>query len=326
MNKYGFCLEPNAKYPLLDEIGGHFMDHAVQLVKSGMQFVYVLDNIDWEEKAHDVRTDSQNKSVHAVASSIVFCRVPKGDLPDDGPQRDLKTCNVREVVKLSESETNSIRRRYRILLARILFEHFPELCIFQPYISAHTECLFSAKTSMKSEVITLPVLMKDEKKYSECVDVLDELEKWTQNIYSDAGLCNVPDSTDNLDPPPEIGNRSRPDQPASHVHPVPSHDDPLSGVRIPCFGDQLTRVRLAGAKDLRAGSHSAADRLDHLYPFCIVDWHTKRSFLKVNIIAKCTSICVVHNRCMYYSIVTFGCSSTQYFMYGILKFSPFLSL
>ena len=53
-------------------------------------------------------------------------------------------------------------------------------------------------------------------------------------------------------------------------------DDPLARVRIPCFGDQLTRVRLAGAKDLRAG------RLDHLYPFRIVDWHTKRSFLKVS--------------------------------------------
>ena len=53
--------------------------------------------------------------------------------------------------------------------------------------------------------------------------------------------------------------------------------DPRPGVKVPCFGDQLTRVRLAGAKDLRAGSHTAQDRLDHLYPFRIVD----RSFLKV---------------------------------------------
>ncbi len=38
---------------------------------------------------------------------------------------------------------------------------------------------------------------------------------------------------------------------------------------------------MAGSKDLHAGCHSAKQRLDHLYPFCIVDWHTKRSFLKV---------------------------------------------
>ena len=30
---------------------------------------------------------------------------------------------------------------------------------------------------MKSDVITLPVLVKDEKKYSECVDVLDQLDQ-----------------------------------------------------------------------------------------------------------------------------------------------------
>ena len=55
-------------------------------------------------------------------------------------------------------------------------------------------------------------------------------------------------------------------------------DPLLHGVKAPCFGDQLTRVRLAGAKDLCVGCHSAQQRLDHLYPFCIVDWHTKRSF------------------------------------------------
>ena len=87
---------------MLDEIGEHFIEHTVELVKSGLKFVYVLDNIDWEEKAHYVRTDNQNKSVHAVASCIVFARIPSGDLPDAGPQGDLKTSNVAEVVKLTE--------------------------------------------------------------------------------------------------------------------------------------------------------------------------------------------------------------------------------
>ena len=57
--------------------------------------------------------------------------------------------------------------------------------------------------------------------------------------------------------------------------------DPLAKVRVPCFGDELKQERLAGAKDLRAGSHTPQDRLDHLNPYRIVDWHTKTSFLKV---------------------------------------------
>ena len=137
-----------------------------------------------------------------------------------------------------------------------------------------TECQHREEMSKKSEVITMPVLVKDEKKYAECVDVPDQLEKWAYDIYSAAGLCSS-EKTHSDDPPPPIGSSSRPDQPASHVRPTASEKDPLCGVKVPCFGDQLTRVRFAGAKDLRAGCHSPKDRLDHLYPFCIVDWHTK---------------------------------------------------
>ena len=48
---------------VLDEIGKHFLEHAVELVKSGKKFVYVVDNVDWEERVHDMRAIHQNKSV-----------------------------------------------------------------------------------------------------------------------------------------------------------------------------------------------------------------------------------------------------------------------
>ena len=85
----------------------------------------------------------------------------------------------------------------------------------------------------------MPILMKDEKKYSECVDVLDQLEKWTYEIYSAAGLCTSSDAPaqSTYQPPcsdttvPTIGHSSRPDQPASHVPPTASEDDPLKGIK-----------------------------------------------------------------------------------------------
>jgi hypothetical protein len=185
-------------------------------------------------------------------------------------------------VDINRLEFDAIWDRYRILVANILFEHFPAFAMFRNYVPLSTSCEHPEAMARKSEVLTMPVLMKDEKKYSDCVDVLDQLEKWTQDIYTAAGLCS-PEHQPPENVTPTIGTTSRPDQPASHVPPVPSDRDPLHGVKIPCFGDQLTRVRFAGAKDLRAGCHSAKHRLDHLYPFCIVDWHTKRSFLKVHI-------------------------------------------
>ena len=81
-------------------------------------------------------------------------------------------------------------------------------------------------------------------------------------------------------PQPLATTTSRPDQPASHIPPVLAHDDPLP--KVPCYGNQLSRVRMAGCKDLRAGNATARERLDHVYPFRIADWHAKCSFLKVS--------------------------------------------
>ena len=70
--KFGLCLDPSKKYDMLDEIGSHFLDQAVELTRPGGQFCVVLDNIDWEIKVHDMRQEDQNVSEHAVASTIVF--------------------------------------------------------------------------------------------------------------------------------------------------------------------------------------------------------------------------------------------------------------
>ena len=56
------------KYNILEDVGDHFMDLTVKKVKEGGTFVYVLDNIHWMKKVHDIRSDAQNKSVHAVAT------------------------------------------------------------------------------------------------------------------------------------------------------------------------------------------------------------------------------------------------------------------
>ena len=74
---------------------------------------------------------------------------------------------------MSSEEMNIIRSRYRMFVARILLEKFPELlksCISKELALEHEH---SDATAQKSDITTLPVLMKDEKKYSDCVDVLD---------------------------------------------------------------------------------------------------------------------------------------------------------
>ena len=91
------------KYNIQEEIGRkHCFDQAVQLVKEGRTFVFVIDNIDWTLKVHDMRSDKQNTSVHVVATSIVFDRVKGDDLSNEIPNVDLKNVDFMDFLKLDE--------------------------------------------------------------------------------------------------------------------------------------------------------------------------------------------------------------------------------
>ena len=131
-----------------------------------------------------------------------------------------------------------------------------------------------------SIVVPLPMQFKDEKKYSEVVDILDYYETELENIYIKAVIQNpVEDSTANQTVSIE-GRSSQPDQPGAHCNKLDENDH-MQAVSVPFGGDQLTRVRFAGAKDLRAGAHTAKERLDHCSPFVSELFHTKMAFLQV---------------------------------------------
>ena len=256
LSKYGFCLSKTSTYNVLNEIGNHFMDVAVKKLQEGETFVYVLDNIDWRE------------SVYAVATSLVFDRVSSKGLPDTNPQKELAKCSMKELVTLTDDEINQTKERYKLLVAKILCQYFPTFKFLEDLLPDHLEHENMEAMNKKSTVVAFPAVIKDEKNYSEVVVVLDQLETWSHDMYSKAGICSVADASHQ--PPPLQTTTSRPDQPGSHIRPVASNTDPLQNVKISCYGDKLSRVRLAGAKDLRSGCHTARDRVDHIYPFQMV--------------------------------------------------------
>ena len=74
------------------------------------------------------------------------------------PQQDLKTCNVHQLVEVSEEQLKEMQSRYKVLIAELLFTQFAAFEMFEKYMPQMTECCYAAEMATKSAVITVPVL------------------------------------------------------------------------------------------------------------------------------------------------------------------------
>lgn len=209
---------------------------------------------------HEMRSDHQHKDVHAVATSLVFDRVPKKELSSNASQQSLANVNIRDIVTPTVEEMDCTRKRYKILLGNMWILH---VNLYEP--SNLLKTLYAVPQAT--------IQMRSDHYLS-----LFHAQLWWKTKNAGDTFANDTSLPVVISGPP-IGATSRADQPGSHVPRILPPDDPLP--KVPCYGDQLSKARLTGGKDLGAGCHTARDRLDHLYPFRIADCHTKQSLTKV---------------------------------------------
>ena len=229
---------------------------------------------------HDMRSTNQNQDLHYFASNLLVERVPCQNLSTTSPRRDIRTL-PNSVFLLNNEEEIKLREDFKVLIGRVIVSSIPGLSFLKSVVPDHIPHIYQKEMSEQSVIVPLPMQLKDEKKYSDVVDILDYYENEVEDIYAKAGVIKKPAKVPNAPQPALIeGQSSLPDQPRAHFNKVDENDH-MKVISVPFGGDQLTRVRFAGAKDLRAGSHTSKERLDHCSPFVSELFHTKMSYLQV---------------------------------------------
>ena len=241
---------------LLDLMGGHFHDKIVELVKEGKKFYTVNDNLHCKTTVKNMRVDHMNKQHNWFASIIVFERIDFSYLDNVIPLGDVQNVS-NENCLLTPEEVKKLQSDFKVLVGRVFLEFFKQ-APFAPVkklVLQHIMHQYTKEMSLKSEVFPLPIQFKDEKKYSDVVDILASHEATFETIFKAA----------------------RDDEVIDRETCIPADFNCPSG------GDQLTRVRFTSGRKLRAGGHTSKDRLEHTQPDVIELFHTKQAFLTVSV-------------------------------------------
>ena len=260
---------------VLDRIGDHYLDGVIRDIKNGHTFRGTGDNWDSKTRVHNMRSDKQNIDLHLFSSNLIRNRLWFNHLPNDKPIGNINNLK-RSTFSLNVNEWKAYISSSIVLIGRVFIEFFLEFSVFKDCFPAHITHQFTKEMSEKSKIVSMPTIDANETNYNDCVNILRQYESWIAEIYFQAGkLPRKPTVTD----PPVINDASAdPGQPLAHKNFTVG--DNMKEMKIPFAGDQLTRVRFAGAKCLVAGEHTPSDRLEHCSPFRGVMFHTRASLVQ----------------------------------------------
>ncbi|XP_069108201.1 uncharacterized protein, partial [Argopecten irradians] len=161
-------------------------------------------------------------------------------LSNESPQTDLSSLPCSTFIP-DQEDLGQLRSDFAILIARVVVPVFPHFGFLKAVLPKHIKEENVTGLKEKNCVVPLPVLRKNEQKYTDVVDILDSYVSVIKDIYTQAGV-EVPNSV--------------------HVG-----------------GDQLTRERFSGAKRLRSASLTEDEKCSILYPVAFELFHTEMALL-----------------------------------------------
>ena len=146
------------------------------------------DNLDIYVRTQHQSSDRQHKDLHMFTSNIIFSRLPHYFRDEDVSSRRPVDVNsvAPEDLMLSPTERSHLLKCYSVLLGRILSRNCTAFKWMESILPNHMAHSFSEVMSKPSKVFPLPIMLKNEAKYEECIDILDGYEDQLINLFTKA--------------------------------------------------------------------------------------------------------------------------------------------
>ena len=143
---------------------------------------YWGDNVDKKRGVRDVRSDRQGQMIHMYSILAGRSHTPGTHLRTTGNVASLSLIPARDFLP-SRKDITAARSDLVVLVSRILTQFIKDLTPFQKIVPQHIAHSYSKQMAIKSEVVLVDVLMKNETKHSDMIDIMNAMHSYLGQDY-----------------------------------------------------------------------------------------------------------------------------------------------
>ena len=179
-------LSHETKRNIMDDLANHTTEQLREKVTKGKDGKLNGDNLDIYVTTNEVRLDNKNKDLHFFASDFTFDRVDIKELESTKPLKNIANVTPYDFVP-SGTENDIYKKSLKVLIGRIIVDYIDYFKWMKPVLPSHIPHPLEDDMEKKSEIFWLPVMIKNEAYYSDCVQIMDDYEKQLADWYTKAG-------------------------------------------------------------------------------------------------------------------------------------------
>ena len=178
------CVSYRATLRLMDDISKLHNVPIQQWISDGAVFKFWGDNVDKQRRVRYLRSDHQGEMLHMFSVIAGRSRTPVPELPFSGQLSQLD-CTPTAYFLPNNADVRAVKENLVVLVNRILTEYFPALVPFSKVVPKHIHHKHTAEMSQKSDVVVLDILMKNEAKHRDMLDIMKTLQGYLGEDYPD---------------------------------------------------------------------------------------------------------------------------------------------
>lgn len=184
LNHVNMCISYPGTLSLITEISS---THTVPLQKwiaDGAVIKFWGDNVNMKQHVRDERSDHQGQMLNTFSVLVGRSRTPAPSLSHTGHSSKIHEASP-DMFLLTCEDIAKVKSNLVVLVSRVLTTYFSGLAPLSKAFPKHISHAYSIEMSKKSEVIVLDVLMKDETKHADMIDIMSTMQEYLGSDFNE---------------------------------------------------------------------------------------------------------------------------------------------